>query len=199
MDTRERKGNAAARRKLLSKIPKTPMSPDNSKQEEMRKDREFINEYITRMAAILRPAVHLIDFAENRFPQKTSDQTKDDILRMAVVFLHATLEDFLRYIGSRYIVGADLDKRTFGNTDRISELLKSAGIPPNEFKKFYPSLSELMVRRHQIVHKGDLKATINQEGERVPKPIDASKVKEWSKTVPDFVNAVAAYKLEAGV
>jgi hypothetical protein len=69
MDTRERKGNAAARRKLLSKIPKTPMSPDNSKQEEMRKDREFINEYITRMAAILRPAVHLIDFAENRFPR----------------------------------------------------------------------------------------------------------------------------------
>jgi hypothetical protein len=160
------------------------MSSDNAKQEEMRKDAEFINDYITRMAAILRPAVHLFDVAENAFPKERSSQTKDDILRMAVVFLHATLEDFLRYIGSRYIAGADFEKRTFGNTDRISELLNSAGIPPNEFEKFHPSLSELMLRRHQIVHKGDLTATINHEGERVPSQLTRAKLKNGPTLCP---------------
>ena len=175
------------------------MSADNPRGEETRRDRAFINEYISRMVAILRPAVDLIDFAENHFPKARFSPIKDDILRMAVVFLHATLEDFLRYIGGRYTAGADFDKRTFGNTDRISELLEGAGIPPKEFKKFYPSLSQLMLRRHLIVHKGDLGAITNHEGERVPKPIDLSKVKEWSKTVPDFVNEIGAYLLKRGV
>jgi hypothetical protein len=174
------------------------MSSDDLRDEEVRKDAAFINEYNARIAAILRPAVHLIDFAETS-PKQCSSRTKDDILRAAVVFLHATLEDFLRYIGAKYSAEADLDKRSFGNTDRISELLESAGVSKNEVKKFYPSLKKLMARRHQIVHKGDLKGTVNHEGERDPEPIKASKVKEWYETIMQFTSAVAAYKLKTGV
>lgn len=64
------------------------------------KEIEFINEYTARIATTLRRAQDLIEFAENSCP---NNQIRDDILRAAVVFLHATLEDFLRYIGTKYI------------------------------------------------------------------------------------------------
>jgi RiboL-PSP-HEPN len=207
------------------------------------KEVDFINQYNARIAAILRPAIHLIEYAET-FPKEHSSRTKDDILRAAVVFLHAALEDFLRYIGSKYIpsasedvlnkisvigssdvvrpekfflgklakhrdktvdqliaksVEAHLDKRSFSNPADISQLLESAGIPTSEVERLYPSLSELMARRHNIVHKGDLKPTANKHREREPKPIDARKVREWYETIMQFTSAVAAYKLGAGV
>ena len=96
-------------------------------------------------------------------------------------------------------VEAHLDKGNFSNTDDIADLLKSVGVPSSVVEKCYRSLSELMARRHEIVHKGDLKATVNQEDERDPEPIDASKVKEWYETVLEFTNEVATYKLETGV
>jgi hypothetical protein len=52
-----------------------------------------------------------------------------------------------------------------------------------------------MERRHQIVHRGDLKPTPNQEGERHPAPIEASKVTEWVETVISFTATLAQYKL----
>jgi hypothetical protein len=171
---------------------------DDSRHDEVHKDVAFIDEYNARIAAILRPAVHLIDFAENS-PKQSSSRIRDDMLRAAVVFLHATLEDFLRYIGSKYSAEADLERRSFGNTDRISELLESAGVSKNEVKNLYPSLRKLMARRHQIVHNGDLKGTVNHGGERDPEPIKASEVKEWCETIIQFTSAVAAYKLGAGV
>ena len=215
------------------------MSSHDSTPEEMR---AFINESNSRIATNLRRADNLIDFAENYFPKDSPSPTKDDILRGAVVFLHATLEDFLRYIGCRYIpsggedvlnrisligssdrpekfflgklakhrdrrvdqliaesVEAHLDKRNFSNTDDIADFLKSVEVPNSVVDKCYRSLSELMTRRHEIVHKGDLKATVNQEDERDPEPIDASKVREWYEAVLQFTNEVVAYRLITGV
>ena len=218
------------------------MSYDNSKQEEARSDASFINEYIARIATTLRRAEHLAEFAETAFPKGRCSQTKDDILRAAVVFLHATLEDFLRYIGTKFISSSDdpnvldkislpgspgraekfflgklathrgksvnqliaesveahLNKRSFGNTDDISQLLESVGVPTNEVREYYQFLSELMSKRHDIVHTGDLKPT-DKPGERDTKPIDPNKVKEWSQTIEHFTSAVAASKLRTGV
>src|SRR6266436_9838617 len=70
--------------------------------EQMVKEIDFINEYNFRIATNLTRAEDLIEFAEKNFKDRSS-QIKDDILRAAVVFLHATLEDFLRYIGGKYI------------------------------------------------------------------------------------------------
>ena len=204
-------------------------------------EREFINEHLARIATNLRRAEDLIKFAADCFPKEPAPETKDDILRAAVVFLHATLEDFLRYIVSKFIpsgseaalnkisligssraekfflgklaehrhktvdqlitdsVEAHLDKRSFNDTNDISELLESAGVQVDVVRKFYSSLNELMTRRHQIVHKGDLIACDDKQHERDPEAIDASKVKEWYETVFNFVNEVAAYKLQAGL
>jgi hypothetical protein len=95
-------------------------------------------------------------------------------------------------------VKAHYDKRTFGNTDRISELLKGAGVPINEVAKCYPSLSELMSKRHDIAHAGDLKPT-DKPGERDAEPIDPNKVKEWAETIIEFTSLVAAHKLKTGI
>src|SRR5262249_15632249 len=128
-----------------------------------------------------------------RFEKGRPSQIRDDILRAAVVFLHATLEDFLRYIKSPE--DADSDIRRFSTTGRISQFLSSVQIPTDDVQKLYPALDELMERRHQIVHRGDLKPTRNQEGEREPAPIEASKVTAWFEAVMSFTATVAQYKL----
>jgi hypothetical protein len=177
---------------------------EDTEQERTRKEadrqRAFVNGYNKYIATNLRRADDLVQFAQ-RFEKGRPSQIRDDILRAAVVFLHATLEDFLHYIGSPE--EADSDRRLFGNTDRVSEFLEGAGIPTGEVKKLYPSLGELMRKRHEIVHKGDLKPTrnqqgksiLNQEGERDPLPIEASKVTAWLETVINFTATVAQYKL----
>ena len=68
-------------------------------------------------------------------------------------------------------VEAHLDKRSFSNTDDISQLLGSVGVPVNEVDQCYPSLSELMSKRHDIVHTGDQKPA-DKPGERDTKPIE---------------------------
>jgi hypothetical protein len=168
--------------------------------EEIRRQIAFLDEYNAYIATNLRRADDLIRFAENYFEKGRPSQIKDDILRAAVVFLHATLEDFLRYIGSskdpdKKVDQLIINKRTFGNTNRISQLLESAGIPTNEVSMHYPSLNELMARRHEIVHKGDLKPTADLKCERDPVPIEASKVTDWYNTIISFTSTVAVHKL----
>jgi len=153
-------------------------------REKIRKQQEFIYGYNDFIATNLRRADDLIQFAKKHRPSPIID----DILRAAVVFLHATLEDFLGYIRSPE--GADSDSRRFSTTGRISQFLSSEGIPTDKVQKLYPLLDELMERRHEIVHRGDLTPTRNQEGERDPLPIEASKVAEWYETVISFTAEV---------
>jgi hypothetical protein len=88
---------------------------------------EFINQYNARIATNLRRAQGLIEFAENSCP-KDAPQIKDDILRAAVVFLHATLEDFLRYIGSKYIPSGNEDV-----LNKINLIGSSDALHPEKF------------------------------------------------------------------
>lgn len=76
------------------------------------------------------------------------NQITDDIKRASVVLLHATLEDFLRDL---------LNKRneTFNASKQIALSLKKANIPYNN--KHLEDIDLMLKRRHQIVHKADLK------------------------------------------
>ena len=212
--------------------------------DEMLEQRDFVNKYNLRIGTNLRRVEDLITFADNRFPKDRSSQIKDDILRAAVVLLHATLEDFLRFLGGRYIpsggeevlnrmslvdsssvlhpekfllgklaehrgktvdqliaesVQAHLDKRSFSSIKDITSLLASVGIPSSEVEKYYPTLNDLIVRRHEIVHRGDLIPSEREQSEREVQPIEATKVEKWYDTVYDFMTEVATYKLTAGV
>src|SRR6266550_5269430 len=104
------------------------MSSDNPKPVKILKEITFINAYNARIATNLRRAADLIEFAENSFPKDRPPQTKDDILRAAVVFLHATLEDFLRYIGARYIPSGSEDV-----LNKISLIGSSDVLRPEKF------------------------------------------------------------------
>ncbi len=81
--------------------------PADALQEELTR---YIANHLYRIGDNLTRVGNLIELA-----QRTSlaQGTKEDVLRSAVVFLHATLEDFLRYIGFKYLPTASeavLDK-----------------------------------------------------------------------------------------
>ena len=63
---------------------------------------QYIANHLYRITTNLTRVPNLIELANAQRPQIT----REDILRAAVVFLHATLEDFLRYIGMNYLLTA---------------------------------------------------------------------------------------------
>ena len=63
----------------------------------------FIQKHLDRITINLTRVHALISLADYPdAPQELAIRAKD-ILRAAVVFLHATLEDFLRYVGETYL------------------------------------------------------------------------------------------------
>jgi hypothetical protein len=63
----------------------------------------FIQGHLDRVTANLTRVDLLVHLAEETLPPTLSAVHKQDLLRAAVVFLHATLEDFLRYVASPYL------------------------------------------------------------------------------------------------
>ena len=98
--------------------------PDDLKEELT----AYIAKLLYRITANLARVRILIEFPETLFPKDHFSPIKDDILRAAVVFLHATLEDFLRYIGSKYIPASGEDV-----LNRISLIGSSDILRPEKF------------------------------------------------------------------
>jgi hypothetical protein len=106
--------------------------------EEPERQGAFIDGYNKYIATNLRRAEDLIQFAD-RFEKDRPSPIRDDILRAAVVFIHATLEDCLRYIKSPE--DADSDTRRFSTTGRISQFLSGVQIPTEMRSRSYIPLS----------------------------------------------------------
>lgn len=155
-----------------------------------------------------------------------------DILRAAVVLLHACLEDFLRNTAvyclsmgadSKALDGiplvglenkkfelADLARHqhkavrrvvvesikeyfaltSFSKCDQIRGTLIRCGLASADVEGFYPVLAKLIERRHQIVHRADLKAVRAKRANRMT-AIKEITVREWEKAVNDFCRRVA--------
>jgi hypothetical protein len=168
----------------------------------------YIQKHLDRITVNLVRTENLVRLADEIYPNPPAGLQlyRQDIIRAAVVFLHATLEDFLRHVGSMYLansseevlnrvalvgtsdvlrpekfflgrlashrgksvdqlisesVSAYLDRVSFSDTGEVSRLLEAIGVPLDPIRGLYASLSGLMSRRHQIVHKGDLLDTPN--------------------------------------
>ncbi len=80
-----------------------------------------------------------------------SEGVRADLLRMVVVFLHATFEDMLRS-------QVPVNKRsfTFSGRSDLEKALTWMGIDPVPFRSLYPTLVQLAKRRQRIVHDADL-------------------------------------------
>jgi hypothetical protein len=206
--------------------------PDPLKEELTR----YIANHLYRITDNLKRVGDLIKLAQNA---GLAQRTKEDVLRSAVVFLHATLEDFLRYVGFKYLptaseavldkislvgnsdvlraekfflgklarhrgktvdgliaesVNSYLDKISFSEPGDISRLLECCDIRLEHVRQFYPAIGELMIRRHQIVHRADFSESAI-EGPRDTVSIEAAVVTKWNETVTHFISAVIAEKL----
>jgi hypothetical protein len=76
--------------------------------EELNKALEFIEPNIDRLAENLSRALSLVQIHEKLYGKevKLEEAYKTDVLRAAVVFTHASLEDFLRTIGAKCLPNA---------------------------------------------------------------------------------------------
>jgi hypothetical protein len=66
----------------------------------------YIAKHLYRITANLGRVKALVELAQSGFAAGAPPTMKEDVIRAAVVFLHATLEDFLRYIGLTYLPSA---------------------------------------------------------------------------------------------
>lgn len=86
-----------------------------------------------------------------------SEGVRADILRAVVVFLHATVEDFVRSHLSR-----KNKKFHFYSADDIRRVLSKLRVEPTLFADLFPPLTQMAKRRNQIVHRADLKEAQNE-------------------------------------
>ena len=84
-----------------------------------------------------------------------SEGVRADILRSAVVFLHAAFEDVVR---SRIPWRKQGKNWTFYSGSDIDKALRLAGIDARPFRPLYPTPTQLAKRRKRIVHNADFPA-----------------------------------------
>jgi len=178
---------------------------------------------------------NLVDLYKKYFAGKSAGRKgylETDVLRAATVFLHASLEDFLRSLaywklpeasetvikkipivgkfghGIKFeldelvkhrgktvddLIKASVDdyleRSNYGNTNEISSLLQDIGINTESVNKEFASLSELMERRHQIVHRADQKTDTDRE-HSIVRSINSVAVEKWLTAVEVFTETV---------
>ncbi len=154
---------------------------------------------------------------------------RDDILRSAVVLLHAILEDTLRTNAvviyptlSKEVIDtiplAGFQKRpgkislgdlaefrgkntdeiikesvytyfqesNFNSTRDIADLITKIGLNCDEFRQYFPLLSDMISRRHRIVHLGD-RIELSIDENLHPENIEKSLVLLWITNTCRFV------------
>lgn len=127
------------------------------------------------------------------------DGVRADIRRAAVVFLHATFEDFVR--SNR----PNPTKRwTFDNKHVLAKALRDMGAGPEGFDELMAALDRLAARRQQIVHYADL-GEIEVEAAAPWTIGDDVRLLDWHLAVLSFVHrlrkatgAVSAVEDRAG-
>ncbi len=157
-----------------------------------------------------------------------------DVLRAATVFLHATLESFLRDLARWKLPGAPeevlndipliglgtkgraekfflgklasykeksvedllrlsitkyLDTTSFNDTTEIAKLLESISINVEHVNSRFNDISEMIKRRHHIVHQADRNERPGS-GQHKARGINTSNIERWIEAVDEFVQSV---------
>lgn len=88
-------------------------------------------------------------------------------------------------------VAEHLRRSSFNNVGDVKGLLNSCGIQPNVPPRLWTALSEVIDRRHKIVHEGDANPK-SGPGQPTARPLKRQTVADWATAVDDLVNAIAA-------
>lgn len=156
------------------------------------------------------------------------DVSRNDILRAAVVFLHATLEDLVRSLEQWKLPAANdtilnavplagsegrpekfllgrlaghrgktvdelinesvreyLAQSNYGNVEEVARTLTRIGLDVAKVKPHFPRLSEMMARRHNIVHRAD-ENPASGSGQHRAKAISPTGIQPWIDAVRGF-------------
>jgi hypothetical protein len=125
------------------------------------------------------------------FAERTGPRA--DILRAAIVFLHATFEDLLRSV-------ADPKKRriNFYSGSDISKAIRYRKLNTRRFQELYPPLIQMARRRHRVVHEADLPTKVSLEP-AIWQIQDEWQLLTWATVVPAFYSLLLSelYPVEA--
>jgi hypothetical protein len=89
----------------------------------------------------------------------------------------------------RESVSEHLDRITFNNIGEIARMLKTLGFKLSDHEREFPMLQEMILRRHQIVHRGDVVRTGKSRGLKL-QPIDEMEVANWHMAMVKFASGV---------
>ena len=87
-------------------------------------------------------------------------------------------------------VNQHLSRLTFNSVEDITSMLSDLGISSDDFKQFYPELSTLIKRRHQIVHMGD-RVEKKGRGKQYADTIRLATVGKWRSNTMEFIARVS--------
>jgi hypothetical protein len=92
------------------------------------------------------------------------------------------VDDVLRESVSEY-----LERRTFNNTEEISQTLEAIGVDVSKVDGAFPAIQEMMKRRHQIVHRAD---RIDESDPTKLAAIGADEINLWIEATIDFISSL---------
>ncbi|MCG7755448.1 MAG: HEPN domain-containing protein [Nitrosomonas sp.] len=95
-----------------------------------------------------------------------------------------TVDDLIKESVNQY-----LERSNYNNIDEIMNLLRSIEIKFAAVNGEFNALTELMDRRHKIVHRADIIDTKGDQGEKV-NPITVNLVNKWIESVEKFGTSV---------
>jgi hypothetical protein len=76
-----------------------------------------------------------------------------------------------------------LSQLSINNTTDIANILERSSLSDVTIKKYYPKLEEMIHRRHQIVHEGDI---VKGDPEYLLNPITIENISHWLDTTTEF-------------
>lgn len=88
-------------------------------------------------------------------------------------------------------VSAHVSNFTINNTTDLSGFLRKIGVEPGTVNQYFPVLSELIARRHHIVHQAD-RNDVPGQGHHRARQLNPNTVTSWLDAVGHFVEEVLA-------
>jgi len=89
----------------------------------------------------------------------------------------------------RESIAQHLDRATYNDTNQISQLLKTLGFNVAEHNRYFPSIQQMIERRHQIVHRAD-KAKAADSNAYELQPLEPQQVSRWVKATTNFMQSL---------
>jgi hypothetical protein len=140
-----------------------------------------LEDFLRTIASTLLPAAD--ESRLNEIPLKGQPGRPEKFFLGKLVHYRGKLvDDVLRESVSEY-----LDRRTFNDTDEISQILGALGVDVSKVNEAYPAIQQMMKRRHQIVHRAD---RIQADDPEILEPISPDEVELWMEATKTFVGSL---------